>query len=99
VGFPLSIKGDLFGIMVTREANVPREFHSKRIELLTGVAQQIALAIQNDRFKTEMVNRERIDREIQLARQIQEAFLPSKLPHLPGWDLSVRWRYGAGSWR
>lgn len=92
IGFPLSIQGEVFGIMVSREANVPREFQSKRVELLTGVAQQVALAIQNDRFKNEMVDRERIDREIQLARQIQEAFLPNKLPQMKGWDLAVRWR-------
>lgn len=91
-GFPLSIKGEVYGIMITREANVPRQFHSKRIELLTGVAQQAALAIQNERFKEEMVNRERIDREIQLARQIQETFLPNKLPKPKGWDLAIRWR-------
>jgi len=91
-GFPLSIKGEVFGIMVTREANVPREFHAKRIELLTGVAQQAALAIQNERLKSELVKRERIDQEIQLARQIQETFLPNKLPKVKGWDLAVRWR-------
>ncbi|MRR32020.1 GAF domain-containing protein, partial [bacterium] len=92
IGFPLSIKGEVFGVMISREANVPREFQAKRLELLTGVAQQVALAIQNDRFKNEMVDRERIDREIQLARQIQETFLPNKVPQPKGWDVAVRWR-------
>ena len=38
------------------------------------------MAIQNDLFKREMVQHERIEREIQLARQIQETFLPDQLP-------------------
>jgi serine phosphatase RsbU (regulator of sigma subunit) len=92
VGFPLSIKGEVYGIMVTREANVPRAFYARRIELLTGVAQQVALAIQNDRFTSEMVVRERIDQEIRLAREIQETFLPNTLPRIEGIDLAVRWR-------
>jgi sigma-B regulation protein RsbU (phosphoserine phosphatase) len=29
---------------------------------------------------------------LQLARQIQQTFLPEVLPHLDGWELSVRWR-------
>ncbi len=92
LGFPLSIKGEIYGFMISREVDVPREFQSKRVELLNGVAQQVALAIQNDRFKKEMVDRERIDREIQLARQIQETFLPTVVPQPKGWDVAVRWR-------
>ena len=35
---------------------------------------------------------ERLEREMQLAREIQSAFLPQSVPDLPGWDLKVRWR-------
>lgn len=92
LGYPLSIKGEIYGAMLTKETNVPSTFHNKRIELLNGVAQQISLAIQNERLKNEMVDRERLEREMQLARQIQETFLPSDLPKLKGWDLDLRWK-------
>ena len=92
LGFPLSIKGEKFGVMLTREANVQAAYHQKRIELIKGVAQQTTLAIQNDRLKQEMVGRERVEREFQLARQIQKTFLPQALPDYEGWDLDLRWR-------
>jgi serine phosphatase RsbU (regulator of sigma subunit) len=38
-----------------------------------------------------MVHNERIEREIQLARQIQETFLPDRLPQPAGWEVDVRW--------
>lgn len=92
LAFPLSIKGEKYGVMLTRETNVQGSYHQKRIELIKGVAQQTALAIQNERLKEEMVGRERVEREFQLARQIQKTFLPQSIPGVEGWDFDLRWR-------
>jgi len=50
------------------------------------------LAIQNDRLQQEMVVRERLETEVQLARQIQQTFIPEHLPQPPGWELAARWK-------
>lgn len=92
VGFPLSIKGEVYGILVTKESNVPTAFHDRRLEIMNGVAQQVALAVQNEQLNLEMVNRERFEREIQLARQIQETFLPSRIPYIQDWEIDLRWK-------
>jgi serine phosphatase RsbU (regulator of sigma subunit) len=101
--FPLSVKGYTLGALLveepeaiplsgTQEGSSWRRLREKRIEITTGISQQAALAIQNERLQRETVVRERLEREMQLARGIQRAFLPHQIPHLPGWDLSVRWR-------
>lgn len=90
--FPLSVKGESFGVLLIEEAMGGRRFRNRRIEILTGVAQQIALAIQNDLFQRETVARERLETEVQFARQIQETFIPETLPEHPNWELSARWR-------
>lgn len=92
LGVPLSVKGEVFGVMLAAEANVPPSFHERRQEILSGVAQQVSLAIQNDRLTREMVEQERLEQEISLARQIQRTFLPSRLPKTPGWELAVDWQ-------
>jgi len=92
LGIPLSIKGTFYGALIVQETNVQPAFHNKRIELIKGVAQQITLALQNEFFTKEMVNRERIEREFQLAREIQKAFLPEDMLAIPGWDLDIRWQ-------
>ena len=89
---PLSIKNDLFGVMLVEEAQDGRRFRTRRIEIINGIAQQAALAIQNDLLQKEMVVRERLETEVQLARQIQQTFLPTTLPSFPDWQLSARWR-------
>jgi len=89
---PLSIKSDLYGVLLVEEAEDGRRFRARRIEIINGISQQAALAIQNDRLQQEMVVRERLETEVQLARQIQQAFIPQTLPGYPGWQLAARWR-------
>ncbi len=96
-GFPLSVKGEVMGVMLIEEeeqAKGPPSLHirEKRIEIVKGITQQAAIAIQNERLQQEAVNSERMARELQLAREIQTAFLPDHVPNLPGWDLAVRWQ-------
>jgi len=89
---PLLIKSDIFGVLLVQEAPGGLRFRARRLDIINGIAQQAALAIQNDRLQEEMVVRERLETEVQLARQIQQTFIPETLPTLSGWDLAARWR-------
>jgi serine phosphatase RsbU (regulator of sigma subunit) len=91
LGFPLLIKNDFFGVLLVEEDSDARRFRQKRVEIVTSISQQVALSVQNERLQREMVNRERLEHEIQLARQIQKTFLPEKLPEIPGWNLAATW--------
>ncbi len=90
---PLSVKGDVMGAMVTgADRDTGDGFDERQMEIITGVAQQTAMAVQNARLQREMTERERLERELQLAREIQQTFIPEHLPHLPGWELDAVWR-------
>ncbi len=91
IGFPLSIRDDFYGVMLVEEDADDRRFRSKRVEIVSSIAQQIVLRIQNEHLQLEMVVRERLEHEIELARQIQKTFLPEHLPEIPGWDLAASW--------
>jgi serine phosphatase RsbU (regulator of sigma subunit)/putative methionine-R-sulfoxide reductase with GAF domain len=92
IAAPVSIKNDMFGVLLIEEAENGRRFRTRRLEIITGIAQQVALAIQNDLLQQEMVVRERLETEVQLARQIQQTFIPQFLPEHPSWQLAARWR-------
>ena len=103
MAFPLSVKGEVLGVFLVEEPEIAageglgqplsnRRLRSKRMEIITGISQQAALAIQNDLLQVEILERERLEREMQLARDIQRAFLPQVIPDLPGWELKVLWR-------
>jgi len=89
---PLSVKGDVLGAMVLEEADAPSRSRERRLDIITGIAHQAALAVQNDRLQREMAERERLEQELQLAHEIQQTFMPRQLPDLPGWELAFAWR-------
>lgn len=91
VAAPLLIKNDFFGVLLALESPRGLRFRERRLEIIHGIAQQAALAIQSDRLQDEKVLRERLETEVQLARQIQQTFIPESLPTRPGWDLAARW--------
>lgn len=87
--FPLSVPGEVHGVLVIIEANRPGR--SQRIELLREAALQIASGIQNSILQAVQHKQTLIEREMHLARQIQKSFLPDTLPVLKGYDLAVEW--------
>jgi len=91
IAFPINLKGELLGILLTKEDNLSPQYFEKRIELLNGVSQEIALAIQNFFLQKDILQRKKLEQEILLARQIQKTFLPDSLPILPGWQIQTRW--------
>jgi serine phosphatase RsbU (regulator of sigma subunit) len=91
LAFPIMIKNELLGILLTKEDNLAPQYFLKRTELLTGVSQEIALAIQNHKLQQDNLIREKLEQEIQLARQIQKTFLPDSLPQFNGWDFGAKW--------
>lgn len=101
LAFPLAVKGNILGVFLVEEpsalspgewgGSANRRLRSRRLEIITGICQQVALAIENELLQRERLERERLEREMQLARQIQRTFLPQSLPELPGWELHVLW--------
>jgi len=89
---PIAVKDVLYGVMLIEEAPGGLRFRARRLEIITGIAQQAALAIQNDLLQKEMVVRERLETEVQLARQIQQTFIPESLPQFDEWELAARWK-------
>lgn len=60
--------------------------------LMGGIANQIALRLENYRLVEEVAARRSLERELDTARSIQESFLPKSIPHFTGWELGVNWK-------
>jgi GAF domain-containing protein len=58
---PIAVKEDLYGVMIIEEAEGGLRFRARRLEIITGIAQQAALAFQNDMLQKAMVVRERLE--------------------------------------
>jgi serine phosphatase RsbU (regulator of sigma subunit)/pSer/pThr/pTyr-binding forkhead associated (FHA) protein len=54
------------------------------LELLNGIAVPAAIMLQNTRMHEESLQRERLNRDLELAAQIQKSFLPREVLSVPG---------------
>ena len=63
-----------------------KQFHQEDLDVLTAVASQAAIAIQNATLHESLLERERVARDLKLAEQVQKRFLPQSVPEIPGFE-------------
>lgn len=88
VAIPLEIGGEVIGVFTAAHPDLDA-FPSDQLRLLQSLCSHVAVAVQNAQlFQRERQERERMSREVQEARQIQEALLPKSSPYIPGFVIA-----------
>ncbi len=87
---PLTARGAVLGMLVI-DYNQPHQFTSREFTLYSGIANQIAAALESAWLAQEAAEAERLDQELRVARDIQTALLPASEPDIPGWDIDAYW--------
>jgi sigma-B regulation protein RsbU (phosphoserine phosphatase) len=64
------------------------KFAGKDLDLLYAVANQSAVAIENARLYRSEAEKIKLERDLDLARKIQQGLLPKKIPAIKGLDIS-----------
>jgi phosphoserine phosphatase RsbU/P len=67
-------------------------FTEDDLDLLIAIASSAAIAIENARLYQLAVEKGRLERELQMAREVQANLLPHETPNLPGWAFVARWK-------
>jgi sigma-B regulation protein RsbU (phosphoserine phosphatase) len=91
LAIPLLLKDRCIGVFDLESPEL-NAFDNDDVEVLTLLASQAAVAIENARlYETIRANEERLEKELRFAQRVQEAFLPTEAPRrLKGVDLAVR---------
>jgi serine phosphatase RsbU (regulator of sigma subunit) len=92
LALPLVTRRELVGAMVVAFPAEEAPLSTRRQNILTGIAHQASTAIETDQLYAEAVERERMERELEVAREIQSSFLPEVLPVELGWSVGSFWR-------
>jgi len=88
VAIPLQREGELVGVFTASHCEL-NAFCPDQLRLLQGLCAHVAVAVHNARrFGDERQRRERMSREAEEARLIQQALLPRSSPLIPGFCVS-----------
>jgi sigma-B regulation protein RsbU (phosphoserine phosphatase) len=97
---PLSMKEKLLGLIALGEKRSEEPYSGTDLRLLKSVATQTGLALANAQLTSaiavEVGRREKMNREIEIAREVQERLFPQKLPSVAGADYCGRCRTALG---
>jgi sigma-B regulation protein RsbU (phosphoserine phosphatase) len=70
----------------------PRQFLDDEAQLLGLLGSQLAQTLERERLHQESLARQRLEQELDLAREIQASFLPSCCPFVPGYQIEAYYR-------
>ncbi len=88
---PMLVKDRLVGVVYVDTSMRTGMFSDADRDLLMAVAGQAGIAIENARLYGVAVEKGRLERELQMAREIQEALIPSHLPNFAGYEVVATW--------
>lgn len=79
---PLLSRDNVIGILYATK-DISYGFDHDDVDILTGFGDQVAVAIENARLIERSLEKERLQRELLLAQEMQKRLLPQHLPEFP----------------
>jgi sigma-B regulation protein RsbU (phosphoserine phosphatase) len=93
---PLAVKDELIGFVTLGQKRSEAPYSGSDLRLLNSVATQTSLALEISRLteaiSAQVAQRERLNRELEIAREVQESLFPQRLPTVPGLDYCAECR-------
>jgi sigma-B regulation protein RsbU (phosphoserine phosphatase) len=87
----IEIGGAPVGTLMINTAT-PRRFLMDEAQLLGLLGSQLAQTLERERLHQESLLRQRLEQELNLARDIQASFLPACCPIIPGYSIAALYR-------
>lgn len=89
---PLRTKDRFLGVIYVDNRIQAGIFTQSDLELLSAIASSASIAIENARLYQVAVEKGRMERELQVARQVQASLLPQSVPQVEGWEFCAFWQ-------
>lgn len=78
------------GVLQVDTENQNTRFEPDDLQILNSVATQASMSVENAQMHAQILNQERVRRELVFAKEVQQGFLPRQMPKLPGYEF---WAY------
>jgi len=85
---PLMINEQVIGLLLFGLKQTGAQFSGKDLDLLISAANQTAISIENARLYHSEIEKNRLERDLENARHIQQSLLPKTLPKINNLEVS-----------
>ncbi len=85
---PLTHAGETLGVMAVVNKKDDTPFNHGELNIFSSIADQAAYALHNATISMAVAEKQKFDRELQVARDIQTILLPTAPPDIPGIELA-----------
>jgi len=82
----LDSEGNPLGVLQVDTLDQRKRFQPEDLEVLTTVAIQAGIAVHNAQLHESALKRKELEQDLELAKEVQKAFLPQTQPQLPGYE-------------
>lgn len=86
---PLIYRNKMIGLLNLGEKKSGKFYNREDIDLFRTIANQGAVAIENVRLFQENLEKQRMEEELSIARELQKSMLPSTCPEIKGFEIAA----------
>ncbi len=86
--FPMILNEEIRALIFLGEKKNRRRFGQEDFDLITTLGNLALVADENARMQQEMIEKQRMERELAIARQIQVGLLPQSIPKIRGYEIT-----------
>jgi sigma-B regulation protein RsbU (phosphoserine phosphatase) len=86
---PMQIQQELRGMLCLGEKMSREDYSVRDLEFLYSLGNLAIISLENARLFKEAIEKQRLEDELLIAREIQKGLLPSRLPEIPNFEIAA----------
>jgi sigma-B regulation protein RsbU (phosphoserine phosphatase) len=86
---PMETQSETKGLIILGEKLSRDEFSKADLEFLSSLANLAIISLENARLFKEAIEKQKLEDELMIAREIQKGLLPSVIPSIPGINIAA----------
>jgi len=91
IAVPLKVGDRITGVAQVINRLDEKPFDADDLELFIALCGMAAIAIENGKMHQSLMEKQRLVKDMEFARTVQESFLPQKVPAVPGYAFSAHY--------
>lgn len=88
---PMRARSRTVGVIYVDSRAVRREFSARDLALFGAISAQLAISVENARLHADSLEKARLQKDVEIARRIQQHLLPPVPKDVPGLELALRY--------